>query len=165
MTILYPGASPQEAEDLVVIPIEEELDKIDQVSELLTTAGEGYAFFMLKFDDMSDAEFTTKMQEVRQQIDNAVIPEETEDPIVEDFGSDDFVPVISVAATTTGDLEMTARLDGRPAGGHRTPWRRGQGPALGPGGAGDLGRGSIPSSSTATDFRWARWRRPWPSAT
>ncbi len=109
VTILYPGASPQEVEDLVTIPVEKELDKIDQVTELLTTAGEGYAFFLVKFDEMSSSDFTTKMQEVRIQIDNASIPDETEDPIIDDFGSDDFIPVTSVSMTTTGEL-ATAEL-------------------------------------------------------
>ncbi|MFH1845367.1 MAG: efflux RND transporter permease subunit [bacterium] len=110
VTILYPGASPQEVEDLVAIPVEKELDKIDSVTELLTTAGEGYAFFLVKFDDMSNAEFTTKMQEVRLQIDNASIPDECEDPIVDDFGSDDFLPVIAVGVTTDGDPELAATV-------------------------------------------------------
>ena len=42
VTIGYPGASPQEAEDLVAIPVEKEIDKIDKVSEINTTAGEGF---------------------------------------------------------------------------------------------------------------------------
>jgi len=110
VTILYPGASPQEVEDLVAIPVEKELDKIDSVTELLATVGEGYAFFLVKFDDMSTAEFTTKMQEVRLQIDNASIPDECEDPIVDDFGSDDFLPVVAVGVTTDGDPELAATV-------------------------------------------------------
>ena len=110
VTIPYPGASPQEAEDLVVIPIEKELDKIEKVTELHSTAGEGFAFFLVKFDDMSESEFTTKMQEVRLQIDNADIPDETEDVVIEDFGSDDFVPVLSVGVTSTGDPDVVAEV-------------------------------------------------------
>jgi multidrug efflux pump subunit AcrB len=110
VTIPYNGASPQEVEDLVVIPIEEELDKIEKVSEILTTAGEGFAFFLVKFDDMSASEFTAKMQEVRLQIDNAVIPDETEDAVIEDFGSNDFVPVLSLGVTWDGDPEVVAAV-------------------------------------------------------
>ncbi|MBN1825521.1 MAG: efflux RND transporter permease subunit [Candidatus Eisenbacteria bacterium] len=110
VTIPYPGASPQEVEDLVLIPVEKELDKIDKVSEIQSSAGEGWGFCLVKFDDMSDAEFTTKMQEVRLQVDNAEIPDETEDAVIEDFGSDDFVPVVSVGVTSDGDPEVAARI-------------------------------------------------------
>jgi len=108
VTIPYPGASPQESEDLVAIPVEKELDKIDKVSEISTTAGEGFAFFLVKFEEMSASDFTAKMQEVRLQVDKAQIPDEAEDPEIEDFGSDDFVPVFSVAITYTTDEEIAA---------------------------------------------------------
>jgi multidrug efflux pump subunit AcrB len=106
--IPYPGASPKEVEDLVLIPIEKELDKIEKVKEIYSTAGEGWAFFMVEFEDMSDADFTAKMQEVRLQVDSARIPDEVEDPILTDFGSDDFLPVISVSVTSTRDPELWA---------------------------------------------------------
>jgi len=110
VTIPYPGASPQEAEDLVTIPVEKELDKIDKVSEIQTTSGDGFAFFLVKFEDMSASEFTTKLQEVRLQVDKAGLPEGTRAPIVEDFGSDDFLPVISVAITYEDDPEAAAAV-------------------------------------------------------
>lgn len=110
VTIPYPGASPQECEDLVAIPVEKEIDKIDKVDEILTTAGEGFAFFLVKFGEMSSADFTAKMQEVRLQVDKASIPDECEDPEIEDFGSDDMVPVISVAITYEGEKEIAAAV-------------------------------------------------------
>ncbi len=110
ITIVYPGASPQEAEDLVAIPVEKELDKIDKVNEISTTAGEGFAFFLVKFEEMSASDFTAKMQEVRLQVDKAVIPDEAEDPVIEDFGSDDFVPVFSIAITYDSNEEVAAAV-------------------------------------------------------
>ncbi len=109
-TVDYPGASPQEVEDLVAIPIEEELDKIEKVTEIHSTAGEGWAFFLVKFDEMSDSDFTTKMQETRLQIDSARIPEEAEVLEFMDFGSDDFLPVLSIGITFEGDPEVAAAM-------------------------------------------------------
>ena len=108
--IPYPGASPREVEDLVVIPVEKELDKIEKVTEISSSAGEGWAFFLIKFDDVSESEFTTKLQEVRLQVDNASIPEETEDPVLMDFGSDDFIPVVSIGVTFDGDPEIVGAV-------------------------------------------------------
>ncbi len=110
VTILYPGGSPQEVEDLILIPVERELEKIDHVDEILSTAGEGYAFFLVKFDEISSVEFTAKLQEIRLQVDKADLPEDAEDPIIEDFGSDDFVPVIAVVLGYTGNVEQAARI-------------------------------------------------------
>ncbi|MBU1698962.1 MAG: efflux RND transporter permease subunit [Candidatus Eisenbacteria bacterium] len=110
VTILYPGASPQEVEDLIIIPGEKELDKIDSVDEILATAGEGFGFFFLKFKDMSDSDFTVKLQEVRIQIDNTDLPNDIEDPIIEDFGSDDFMPIVAVGVTSDGDPKTASLI-------------------------------------------------------
>ncbi|MCK4306451.1 MAG: efflux RND transporter permease subunit, partial [Candidatus Eisenbacteria sp.] len=110
VTIPYTGASPKETEDLIVIPVEQELDKLEHVDELLSTAGEGWAFFFIKFEEMSRADFVAAMQEVRMHVDQAVIPSAAEDPVIEDFGSDDFTPVISISLTFEGDEEQAARV-------------------------------------------------------
>lgn len=113
VTIPYPGASPQEVEDLIVIPVEREIDKIDKVSEITSTAGDGWGFVLVKFEEMSDSEFNMKMQDVRLQVDKASIPDEAEDPIIDDFGSDDFMPVIAVGITFEGDEETAAAVADR----------------------------------------------------
>jgi multidrug efflux pump subunit AcrB len=110
VTIPYAGASPQEVEDLILIPVEKEVDKIDKVDEILSTAGDGWGFLLVKFEDMSASDFTAKLQEVRLQVDKARIPDEAEDPIIEDFGSDDFMPVLAVGITFAGDEETAVAI-------------------------------------------------------
>ncbi|MBD3237854.1 MAG: MMPL family transporter [Candidatus Eisenbacteria bacterium] len=113
VTIPYPGASPQEVEDLIVIPVEKEIDKIDGVDEISSTAGDGWGFVLVKFEEMSDDEFSRKLQDVRLQVDKAQIPDEAEDPVVEDFGSDDFMPVVAIGITFDGDEETAAAVADR----------------------------------------------------
>ncbi len=110
VTIPYPGASPAEVEDLIIIPAEEEVDKIDRIDELLSTAGEGWGFLWIKFEEMSKHDFTAAMQDVRMHIDQANLPGDIEDPIIEDFGSDDFAPVISVGITFSSDEDVAADI-------------------------------------------------------
>lgn len=110
VTIPYPGASPAEVEDLIIIPAEEEVDKIDRIDELLSTAGEGWGFLWIKFEEMSKHDFTAAMQDVRMHIDQANLPDDIEDPIIEDFGSDDFAPVVSIGITFTCDEEVAADI-------------------------------------------------------
>lgn len=96
ITVVYPGAAPSETENLIVDPIEDEIKDIENISEIQSTSGEGFGFILVKFEDMSRSEFREKLSELKTEIDKAVLPEDAEDPIVDDFSSSDFQPVIVV---------------------------------------------------------------------
>ncbi|MBU1680827.1 MAG: efflux RND transporter permease subunit [Bacteroidetes bacterium] len=96
VTVVYPGASPTETENLIVDPLEAEIQDVDKISETLSTAGEGFGFVMVKFEDMSDSEFRERYADLKAEIDKVDFPEDAEDPIVDDFSSSDFLPVITV---------------------------------------------------------------------
>lgn len=96
VTVVYPGASPVEMESLVVDPIESEIQDVDKIREIQSTADEGFANILVKFEDLSENEFRQRFADLKTEIDKVDLPDEAEDPIVDDFGSDDFVPVINV---------------------------------------------------------------------
>lgn len=96
ITVVYPGAAPSETENLIVDPIEDEIKDIENISEIQSTSGEGFGFLLVKFEDMSRSEFREKLSELKTEIDKVVLPEDAEDPIVDDFSSSDFLPVITV---------------------------------------------------------------------
>ena len=96
ITIVYPGAAPTETENLIVDPIEDEIKDIEKISEIQSTAGEGFGFLLVKFEDMRQSEFREKLSELKTEIDKVVLPEDAEDPIVDDFSSSDFAPVITI---------------------------------------------------------------------
>lgn len=96
ITVVYPGAAPSETENLIVDPIEDEIKDIENISEIQSTSGEGFGFLLVKFEDMSQSEFREKLSELKTEIDKVVLPEDAEDPIVDDFSSSDFQPVIVV---------------------------------------------------------------------
>ena len=96
ITVVYPGAAPSETENLIVDPIEDEIHDIEKISEIQSTGGEGFGFLLVKFEDMSRSEFREKLSELKTEIDKVVFPEDAEDPIVDDFSSSDFLPVITV---------------------------------------------------------------------
>lgn len=96
ITVVYPGAAPSETENLIVDPIEAEIKDIENISEVQSTGGEGFGFLLVKFEDMPQNEFREKLSELKTEIDKVVLPEEAEDPIVDDFSSSDFQPVITV---------------------------------------------------------------------
>ncbi len=96
ITIVYPGAAPSETENLIVDPIEDEIKDIEKISEIQSTGGEGFGFLLVKFEDMPQSEFHEKLSELKTEIDKVVLPEDAEDPIVDDFSSSDFQPVITI---------------------------------------------------------------------
>jgi multidrug efflux pump len=99
VTVVYPGAAPSETENLIVDPIEDEIKDIENISEIQSTGGEGYGFLLVKFEDMPQSEFREKLSELKTEIDKVVLPEDAEDPIVDDFSSSDFQPVITINLT------------------------------------------------------------------
>lgn len=95
-TVLYTGASPTEIENLIIDPIESEIQDVDDIDEIQSTAGEGIGFVLVKFKDMSSAAFREHFVDLKAEIDKVKLPEEAEDPIIDSFSSGDFIPVIAV---------------------------------------------------------------------
>jgi CzcA family heavy metal efflux pump len=96
ITVTYPGASPVESENLIVDPIESEIKDVSDIDEIQSTAGEGFGFVMVKFKDISLDDFRQRYNELKSELDKVQFPEEAEDPVVDDFNSSDFLPLINV---------------------------------------------------------------------
>ncbi len=96
ITVAYPGASPEESESLIIDPIESEIKDVEDIDEIQSTAGEGFGFVLVKFEDISPEDFRQRYNELKSELDKVSFPEEAEDPVVDDFSSSDFVPLINV---------------------------------------------------------------------
>ncbi|MEE4312682.1 MAG: efflux RND transporter permease subunit, partial [candidate division KSB1 bacterium] len=101
ITVVYPGAAPSETESLIVDPIEAEIQDIEDIEEIQSTAGEGFGFLLVKFEEMSSSEFREHFSDLKSEIDKVELPDDAEDPVIDDFGSDDFVPVININMSYT----------------------------------------------------------------
>ena len=95
----YPGAAPTEVENLVVDPIEAEIQDVDKITEIQSSAFEGRAEILVKFEDISDDTFRELFTDIKSEVDKVELPEECEDPIYDTFDSGDFLPVIAVDMT------------------------------------------------------------------
>jgi len=107
VVIQYPGATAEEVEKLIVIPVENEIADVTGIDMISSSSSENHAFFWVKFDEMSRSRFERCLQELKTEIDKANIPVESEDIIVDDFDTDDFVPVISMSIY--GDVDEKQR--------------------------------------------------------
>ncbi len=96
ITIVYPGASPAEIESLIIDPLEAEVKDVEKINNMQSTSEEGLAFLLVKFEDVSDSEFRELYADLKAEMDKVDLPDDAEDPIIEEFDSGDFVPVITI---------------------------------------------------------------------
>ncbi|GAB7023591.1 efflux RND transporter permease subunit [Salidesulfovibrio brasiliensis] len=81
ITVSYPGASPEEVEQGIVLAVEQAVQGLDGVKEVTSTSSEGSASIIVEALDGAD------IQRLSQEIDTEVdrissFPEEAEDPVV-----------------------------------------------------------------------------------
>lgn len=101
VSIVHAGISPEDAERLLIKPMETELRSLEGLEELTAIASTGHAGIILEFDvsfDKDDA-----LADVREKVDlaQAKLPQDTEEPTVMEFNTSLF-PVLIV--TLSGDV-------------------------------------------------------------
>ena len=107
VSMSHEGISPEDAERLLVKPMEEELEGIEGVKEQRGTAYEGGANVLLEFEAGFDAD--KALEDVRAKVDLAKpeLPDETDEPTVNEVNLSLF-PVIVV--TLSGELQERVLL-------------------------------------------------------
>jgi len=81
VTVPYPGASPDEVEQGIVLSIEEAVRGLDGVEDVTSTAGEGVGQVMIEL--LRGADSKKALQDVKQAVDRIItFPEEAEEPQV-----------------------------------------------------------------------------------
>ena len=95
VSMSHEGISPEDAERLLVRPMELELRTVEGVKEMRSTASSGFASVLLEFEAGFDAD--SALQDVREQVDIAKkeLPEDTDDPVVNEVNVGLF-PVVVV---------------------------------------------------------------------
>ncbi|MEM9438924.1 MAG: efflux RND transporter permease subunit [Pseudomonadota bacterium] len=95
------GISPEDAERLLVRPMEQHLRQVEAVKTMTATASEGYASVTLEFN--AGVDIDDMIVDVRKQVDiaKADLPDETEEPLVEEVNLA-LLPILVV--TLSGEL-------------------------------------------------------------
>jgi len=101
--VVYPGASPEEVEDAILLRLEEAIADVEGVEEITSTARQGLGFSVAEIEPLADK------QEVRDDIKGAVariahLPPRAEAPIVSEPG--DRISVLTIALH--GDADRVA---------------------------------------------------------
>ncbi len=108
VSMAYEGISPEDAERLLVRPMERELSSIEGLAEIKGTATEGFASVLLEFDAGFDAD--RALDDVREGVDIAKseLPQGAEEPRVSEVNVALF-PVLTVALS--GPVPERALID------------------------------------------------------
>lgn len=101
VNMAHRGISPEDAERLLVKPMEQQLQAVEGVKEMTATAFEGGASIILEFNAGFDAD--QALSDVRDKVDLAKpdLPDDTDEPTVDELNFSLF-PIIVV--TLTGDV-------------------------------------------------------------
>lgn len=102
VAVQYPGASPEEVEKLITKPIEDEIEDLDHLDIFISKSEEGRSRLNVIFDSISEAEFRTVYQDLRQAVDRVDFPEGAEDPFYLSLESSTWMPMGTVVLS--GDL-------------------------------------------------------------
>ncbi|MDA3958330.1 efflux RND transporter permease subunit [Oceanispirochaeta sp.] len=105
VTILvpYPGVAAEDVEKLITIPIENEMQGLDNLDQIQSLTTEGVTSVRVAFDSgISSDEFDKLFQDVRTRFSKVSLPEGTLDSLVDDFSSNDFLPVVEVVLSGRG---------------------------------------------------------------
>ncbi|MFQ5609325.1 MAG: efflux RND transporter permease subunit, partial [Woeseiaceae bacterium] len=88
------GSSPEDAERLLIRPMEQELRTLDGLIKMVSTAGESSASINLEFQP--DIDITIAIQDVREKVDlaRAKLPSEAEEPRVQEAKMSRFDPML-----------------------------------------------------------------------
>ncbi len=93
--IYHEGIAPEDAERLLVMPMEIELRKVEGVKELSAYASEGLANLMVEFD--ADYDLDQALLDVREAVNRGKpkLPSTAEEPVVSERTTEDF-PIIQI---------------------------------------------------------------------
>ncbi|MBT5532376.1 efflux RND transporter permease subunit, partial [Candidatus Poribacteria bacterium] len=122
VTVVYPGAAPEEVEQLVTVPLEDAIEGVDKISMVTSTSDESLSFISVKFEqNLSEDDFDKRFLDLRQAVDTVRLPDEAEDADVRELNTQDWWPVISVVVSgelserelkrITEEIDDLVRLD------------------------------------------------------
>jgi multidrug efflux pump len=108
VSVVYEGISPEDAERLLVRPLERELQSIEGIDEMRAVAAQGFASIILEFTAGFDADQAEL--DVRQAVETAQaeLPAAAEEPVVQEVNVALF-PVLTVILS--GPVSERALID------------------------------------------------------
>lgn len=100
----YPGVAAEDVEKLITIPVENEMQGLDNLDKIQSVTSEGVSSVRVEFDSgISQDEFDKLFQDVRARFSKVSLPEGTLESTVDDFSSNDFLPVVELVLSISNE--------------------------------------------------------------
>ncbi|MEQ1932065.1 MAG: efflux RND transporter permease subunit, partial [Parvularculaceae bacterium] len=95
ITVAWPGASPQEIEQQIILRVEESLSDIDGVKHVEATASDGFASLFVEGEE--DADTATFLNEIKNRVDGiSTLPADAFPPVVRQITAQDTAVYIAL---------------------------------------------------------------------
>ncbi len=108
----YPGVAAEDVEKSVTVPVEDEMQGLERLSSVRSTVQDGLTVVTLEFDQgISNDEFESLLEEARNRFRNIDLPDDVGQETIDDFSTNDFLPVIEVVLSGNvpyGELNRNA---------------------------------------------------------
>ncbi|MFH1798809.1 MAG: efflux RND transporter permease subunit [Candidatus Omnitrophota bacterium] len=96
VTAAYPGATPEDVEKLITVPLEKELREVDGIKEITSTSASSISLLNVKIDP-DERDKQKVIRDIQSAVDKVKdLPKDVDDPIVTEITSRQY-PIIEVA--------------------------------------------------------------------
>lgn len=110
VTTVYPGASPQEVEKLITIPIEDAIDTIDGLDTYSSGSRESVSFIFIELEpDLPNRDRV--INEIAREVDKVDLPDDAENPEVKEFVIEHALIEISFTGKGVPEKELRSYVD------------------------------------------------------
>ncbi|MYE89495.1 efflux RND transporter permease subunit, partial [Candidatus Poribacteria bacterium] len=99
VTTFYPGASSEDVEKLVTVPIEDAIEEnVNKIDIVLSVSSEGRSLITVQFEEISEREFDKEFQNLRTAVDrvNDLPTEILDEPQVQELDISTGFPMLTI---------------------------------------------------------------------
>ena len=106
---VLPGASPTDVERRITDPLEDAIrNNVNDIRFVISTSRESVSSILMRFNELDEKEFDKRVAILRREVQNAYLdelPDEAEDPLVQEINMSNAYPTALIAVTSPGDDE------------------------------------------------------------
>ncbi|NCV51065.1 MAG: efflux RND transporter permease subunit [Gammaproteobacteria bacterium] len=105
ITVAWPGSSALDVESRITDPIEEAIQRVDDLDFVSSYSREGLASILVRFEDIPSQVFERRLGDLRREVNTAEseFPDEATDPIFIEITSSNAFPAATLALVGSGD--------------------------------------------------------------
>ena len=105
ITVAWPGSAALDVESRITDPVEEAIQRVDNLDFVSSYSREGLASILVRFEDIPENVFERRLGDLRREVNSAEgsFPEEAGDPIFIEITSSNAFPAATIALVGPGD--------------------------------------------------------------